>query len=325
VIAQASSGLPVSMQIVSGKATLNGLSFTPTGGSSVEIELSQAGNENYETAPILRFVIGVKPILQIKNIVSTGICADNSLSFDYEIKGELTVTNQFTYFLSDTKGDFTNYQVLEGFMNPQTKKVSVRLPLVQGSNQYRIKIAATSPKIESNILQFTVNDLPNKPIIRQEGEFLVVNTQDVVQWYHAGLPIQQTGNKYKPTVEQLEKKNEFYVVVQNDKGCVATSEIFRNYVKPVPTGVNDEALAAKMLFYPNPTQDDLTISLSLENMKEVNLQLIDVMGRTVLERKVAVNDAEFSHTIQLKDYSSGVYLLFVKVNDRVAVKKIVKQ
>jgi hypothetical protein len=57
--ATSSSGLPVSLSLLSGPATLSGAVLTPTGSGPVTVRASQVGNGNYQSAPNVDAVITV--------------------------------------------------------------------------------------------------------------------------------------------------------------------------------------------------------------------------------------------------------------------------
>jgi uncharacterized repeat protein (TIGR03803 family) len=63
-IPTASSGLPVTMTIKSGPATIAGNTITVTGAGSVTVAADQAGNTNYDTAPEVTTVFTVAPAPQ---------------------------------------------------------------------------------------------------------------------------------------------------------------------------------------------------------------------------------------------------------------------
>ena len=75
--------------------------------------------------------------------------------------------------------------------------------------------------------------------------------------------------------------------------------------------------------YPNPFNPSTTISYSLKEDGIVELKVYDILGREV---KTLVNESETkgNHTITFdaSDLASGVYLHKLKVNDYVAVKKM---
>ncbi len=59
--ASATSGLPVSFSVTSGPATISGDLLSFTGSGTVEVEASQAGNEDYNPAPVVTQTITVTP------------------------------------------------------------------------------------------------------------------------------------------------------------------------------------------------------------------------------------------------------------------------
>ncbi len=84
-------------------------------------------------------------------------------------------------------------------------------------------------------------------------------------------------------------------------------------------------LNSLLALYPNPTTNELNISLELPNLQDIHIQLVDAMGRIVIDSKIPVQNNKFSHQISLKDYASGVYSLFLKEKDKVVVRKVIKQ
>ena len=102
--ATASSGLPVSFEIIAGQATLSGNEVTVTGHRSPTIRASQAGNEEYS------------PATSIDRVVQSGrapltVTADDQAITYGESLPELTVT--YTGFvLGETIGDMQNGLIL---------------------------------------------------------------------------------------------------------------------------------------------------------------------------------------------------------------------
>lgn len=70
--------------------------------------------------------------------------------------------------------------------------------------------------------------------------------------------------------------------------------------------------------YPNPTKD--IIYIKLETLENTNIQLYNVLGEKLLDKVISKN-----HTMSLSGLSQGLYFLQFKQNDKVYVKKIVKQ
>lgn len=71
--------------------------------------------------------------------------------------------------------------------------------------------------------------------------------------------------------------------------------------------------------YPNPFTDELTIQTS--GNREYSVELTTITGRTVYQSKMEGN----SHRINLSELSSGIYLVQMKSDNIVTVRKVIKQ
>jgi hypothetical protein len=104
----------------------------------------------------------------------------------------------------------------------------------------------------------------------------------------------------------------------DDTGGETTTIQLDNILVEDETSIQD-ADAAKVSVYPNPTQDRLTISSENTITK---LEIINIIGQVQMERSAASNQV----TINTKGLTSGVY--FVKtedINGKIRITKIVKE
>lgn len=62
--------------------------------------------------------------------------------------------------------------------------------------------------------------------------------------------------------------------------------------------------------FPNPTKDDVVLSIKNSNLDALSYYLFDVNGRQLTEQKVTDSNS----LIQLQSYSSGIYILKVMHN-----------
>ena len=76
-----------------------------------------------------------------------------------------------------------------------------------------------------------------------------------------------------------------------------------------------EAPNNKIYVYPNPTQGSFYVVTDLE----VKINLINLLGETVLERRLTNSN----NKIDISDYPKGVYYLEVLGNNILTTKKIV--
>lgn len=80
-------------------------------------------------------------------------------------------------------------------------------------------------------------------------------------------------------------------------------------------------LASKIEIYPNPNDGNFNISFNLTNIDNVDLVIIDVMGKVVFSQKHIVGF--YTLPINLSGLSQGVYLArFENSNGEISARKI---
>ena len=98
LIATASSGLPVSFQVLSGPATISGNAVMVTGPGMIQVQASQSGNADYAAATPVAFTFAVtQPSLQVTGIPSSANPLDQpSITFALGQALPVPVTANFT-------------------------------------------------------------------------------------------------------------------------------------------------------------------------------------------------------------------------------------
>jgi hypothetical protein len=73
--------------------------------------------------------------------------------------------------------------------------------------------------------------------------------------------------------------------------------------------------------FPNPADDKLFIGISNAAISNeaVELKVLNLLGETLMSKKISANSSTIS--IDLNDFSNGLYILEVKQNNKVSVKK----
>lgn len=75
--------------------------------------------------------------------------------------------------------------------------------------------------------------------------------------------------------------------------------------------------------YPNPTKGEFTLSLQTTHSDEIHLQLFDVRGRLIDQKKYAHSGGFISKKVFFEKASSGLYLLIIKNKDKQLIRKLV--
>jgi subtilisin family serine protease len=115
------------------------------------------------------------------------------------------------------------------------------------------------------------------------------------------------------------------LTVFNDDGCsdTQTTEII---VTEDVTSSNDNILAPlwDISLYPNPTQDNVTISFALPEAQSLTYRVIDIYGRTIVANSTQnIGTAQIS--LDMSDISAGIYyIVFENKQQQRMVRKLIK-
>ncbi|MEE9437503.1 MAG: Omp28-related outer membrane protein [Saprospiraceae bacterium] len=86
--------------------------------------------------------------------------------------------------------------------------------------------------------------------------------------------------------------------------------------------VNELAAGESVEMYPNPVSEVLTIDLTLESSSDVQLKMIDMLGRTVKSEKIGNVSGSFMHSMDVSDVANGAYLIYLTVGEKAVVKRV---
>ncbi len=75
--------------------------------------------------------------------------------------------------------------------------------------------------------------------------------------------------------------------------------------------------------YPNPTNGLLTIELNTYGQKRINVSIMDLLGKTVLENTFTFNQGLAKKTINLDQLNNGLYLIRLQSEGKVYTEKLV--
>jgi subtilisin-like proprotein convertase family protein len=86
-------------------------------------------------------------------------------------------------------------------------------------------------------------------------------------------------------------------------------------------GINNLSLS-NFIMYPNPNKGQFNIQFSSQSDNDVKVLVHDLLGRKIFENKYKKNSSSFNQNIQLKNITSGFYLLTVIDGERKEERKI---
>lgn len=87
----------------------------------------------------------------------------------------------------------------------------------------------------------------------------------------------------------------------------------------------ENGAAANIMFsvYPNPSNGQFNISFTLDRSSELTVRILDLSGRTVLEKNVSGNTGSNEMTIGKAGLSAGIYMLQVQSGNSISNRKLV--
>ena len=74
--------------------------------------------------------------------------------------------------------------------------------------------------------------------------------------------------------------------------------------------------------YPNPTRGIFNVSIQLNNLQNVSLELVNSLGELVSDKNLGESKGELNESFDLSNQPSGIYLLRILLDDKVITRKV---
>ena len=109
----------------------------------------------------------------------------------------------------------------------------------------------------------------------------------------------------------------YEVVVTDALGC-RTTDI---YTVESSVNVNEISSLNSFSVFPNPANDMVNINLEFDDSKTFQFSIISLIGEVLYQK--TLTGSQFNHTLNTTDYNSGVYLIQIQSEDKLALKKLI--
>jgi len=166
----------------------------------------------------------------------------------------------------------------------------------------------------------TVNPTPVTPGITQSGDTLYSSTIIVgatYQWFKSGVLQGTTTTPYF----SLTSSGSYTVKVVNGTCTSAESVAFA----AVYTSIRNNSNSIKVFeVYPNPTEGQLVMNLSLTKSSTVQIRIYTPEGRELYVKSFSSTRNVFEE-LNISDYAKGVYIIKLTVDEEVYYHKVVRQ
>jgi hypothetical protein len=104
--------------------------------------------------------------------------------------------------------------------------------------------------------------------------------------------------------------------------------IYINPVADIVTGIsnNDNVFENKIVMYPNPANNFVSIKYELIKSSKVEIELINVIGEKVLtvSNESTQEKNKYNHEIDLQNFSPGIYFVKLRINNIETLLKLIK-
>ncbi|WP_162148831.1 T9SS type A sorting domain-containing protein [Alkaliflexus imshenetskii] len=152
-------------------------------------------------------------------------------------------------------------------------------------------------------------------IVSTADELIVIADNASFQWYTCGSDAQviagEIYEQFSPT------QSGFYAVSVSRDGCNVMSEC----IQFVKSSVDDVSYNQKIILYPNPTSDLITLVFN-ERVNLIALSVFNMNGRLMFEKVSMTTD---SVIVDLSNLSNGIYLLELLIDGKYATVKVLKE
>jgi len=205
--------------------------------------------------------------------------------------------------------------------NPATSTAQnpVVVYTVAGNYAVSLKVSNSAGSDSINKTSYvTVNSLPVTPNITQTSQTLTCNTAGTTyQWYFGGVPIANaTSNTYTgvPTLPL----GTYGCIITNSYGC---SSAMGTFTVTAVTGINQVSSENNFEVYPNPTNGTIIMAVNTPKDGNYTITISDILGRTVYATSVYIK-GNYTENFNLSGYGKGIYLISVKNEGYLSVRKV---
>ncbi|RYD98470.1 MAG: T9SS type A sorting domain-containing protein [Sphingobacteriales bacterium] len=235
--------------------------------------------------------------------------------YQWKVNGNNMGANATTFVYTPTNGDLVTCELTSNAICLTTTNPVVSNPITATVND---PVAATVTVTASPAGNATVG----APVVYTAA--VSGTTSYNIDWYVNGqLAAQQQSPDNTYTRNAATVPDTVYAVLQVEGCFTDTAYTSNEVIVSTSTDIRELAVSLGLKCYPNPTTDNLTITLKQGSLKE--LQLINVLGQTV-QTEAAVNSKQ--HVINLAKNAAGVYYVKVKLTHQgkeyLVVEQIIK-
>jgi hypothetical protein len=231
----------------------------------------------------------------------------SALLCDTSVKLSVTEAGNGTYSLNFTNLDsFTND--IQLVLNDAFTSSSIA---ILENTEYAFTVTADPTSQGINRFVLHVYKEASPIVIQTAAEILSVNYTENIQWYFNGLIIAgATLPTFKPDLSGT------YSVVVNYSGCT-----LKGSTEFLVTAI-DESMINELIVYPNPATEKIFIQAQKGGMETI--YLINSLGQQVDKIQSFKAGEQQTEVFSIADKPIGIYLVKIIIDQKVYIKRIIK-
>ncbi|MFT5165714.1 MAG: extracellular elastinolytic metalloproteinase [Saprospiraceae bacterium] len=123
------------------------------------------------------------------------------------------------------------------------------------------------------------------------------------------------------------------LVNYNAEACVTSEQLDEACSTPpgrgtvieskLTVGINDPAATVAMSIFPNPTDDQVNLSITSQDNQNVTLSIVTLDGKEVIAKNIETSTLTQTFSIDVSALPAGFYFVKASTNNEVVIKKIV--
>jgi hypothetical protein len=147
-------------------------------------------------------------------------------------------------------------------------------------------------------------------------------------WDTTGLVAYHRGRLEPHTVSLAKYKGKkIYVHFYHDSSDDYIFELDNILVRANQPVSNKDAFANQvhLVTYPNPATTAINVLYRIENQSKININLTNIEGKVVSNLFDGEGSGEMNHTFDVNALATGTYFIQVKIGDKIATEKFIKE
>lgn len=314
---------------------LEGFDASGSDGSLVQLvgvgsnEFSILGNqkicEDYLSVSDLDYVGEATLAIGKNSVVTNGTgwleqTCEETLFADYSFQYGCAVGVTFFENLSSGPVTASNWSVNgDAVQNDGTGALAGLIVPFESAGNYNVTLeaeGATAAASYTKAVEIVENTINTFSITQEKGILVSLKMGERYQWFKDGVAIPgETTRQYETEEDGV------YQVLVFEGSCNRLSNEFELRVTSIENEVQMPGEASILLF-PNPTSDQ--VSLSIENLplRSLNIEIVDASGKQYFAQEFEeLSDDEFYFKINFGEKARGLYILRLVINEKDLVTK----